>query len=151
MDWSLWSQEAVAAVSALNDSWVEKFELRGARYFWNLDDARMRFEVGHRSVEATLCVVGSASNGIFVWGWADEAIPPAATQALGRVRSFGEDNDLPLLTTSELSGGVAQGKECVAIAAKILGSDGVFIDHHGEVTMFFALSNFTDSSVGAVG
>jgi hypothetical protein len=151
VDWSLWSQEAVAAVADLNDRWVNEYQLSGARYFWNLDEGRITFHVGERAVEARICVVGSVADGVFQWGWADESMPVSVTRELDRLRAFGEENDLPLLTTPEFPGGSAQGKECVAIAARVLGSDGVFIDQDGDVMVFFALSGFEAVSTGVVG
>jgi hypothetical protein len=151
VDWSLWSQEAVAAVADLNDRWVDEYQLKGARYFWNLDEGHITFHVGERAVEATICFVGSAADSVFRWGWADETIPASVTRELDRLRMFGEENDLPLLTTTELNGGSAQGNECVAIAARVLGSDGVFIDQDGDVTVFFALSRFRAAPAGVVG
>ena len=153
MDWSRWSQEAVATVSVMNDRWMDRYELHGAKYVWNLDEGLLRFEVGHRSVEASLCVVGTASDSDdgFLWGWANDSLPRSVTRALDRVRAFGEEHDLPLLTTGKLSGGSAQGKECAALAARILDADGVFLDRADNITMFFVLANFRETSVGVVG
>jgi hypothetical protein len=151
VDWSQWSQDAVAAVGELNDRWVNEFQLQGAKYFWNVDEGRITFHVGERAVEARICVVGSAVDDVFRWGWADESMPVSVTRELDRLRAFGDDNDLPLLTTPEIAGGSAQGKECVAIAARVLGSDGVFIDQDGDVTIFFALSEFKAVRSGVVG
>ncbi len=151
MDWSRWSQEAVAAVSVMNDRWMDRYELHGAKYVWNLDEGLLRLEVGHRSVEASICVVGTASDDGFLWGWANDSLPRLVTRALDRVRAFGEEHDLPLLTTGKLSGGSAQGKECAALAARILDADGVFLDRADNITVFFVLANFRETSVGVVG
>ncbi|MFO1251388.1 MAG: hypothetical protein U1E77_09715 [Inhella sp.] len=144
MDWNQWSREAVAAAAALNREWSSRFELEDAKYHWDLDRCEILFEAGSRRVSALICLVGTASGyeGSFLWGWANESLPQQLTQKLEAVRDFGAEHDLSLLTIPELQGGVAQGEECLAISARILGAEGVFIDTVDDLTMFFALFQF---------
>jgi hypothetical protein len=153
VDWNQWSREAVAAADAKNKGWRERFALHNAKYHWSIDEGKIVFDSAGRIVEAKLCFIGSTSeaSGTFQWGWADASMPEDVVSQLASVRSFGEENDLPLLTAPEIPGGVAQGKECVAIAARILGSEGVFIDTTGDVALFFALSEFQPQASAVVG
>ena len=153
MDWSQWSKDAVAAAAALNRQWQSRFELESAKYHWDLDRCEILFEAGGRRVSAQICVVGTSSalEGSFLWGWANESLPRLATHKLEAVRRFGEEHRLSLLTMAEHQGGMAQGKECVAISARILQAEGIFIDTVGDVTMFLTLSCFEQLPAIAVG
>ena len=93
---------------------------------------------------ADVCVVGSASKaeGTFLWAWANETIPDEAKRDLEKVRDFGLEHDLGLLTEPAVAGGRAEGTEALAIAGRILGADGVWVDERGDLTVFFALSKF---------
>lgn len=71
-DWVAWSRESVALFQAGNRDWQSRVGLWTQPY---------RFT--------------------FLWSWANESLPPLATALTARVRAFGEDNDLPLLTRPE--------------------------------------------------
>lgn len=144
MDWSQWSRDAVTAADAKNDAWRQLFGLQNAKYQWDLESGRIIFESRTGVVEANLCAVGFAfpEQNSFQWAWADRTLPAKIVSPLASVREFGEANDLSLLTSPEIPGGIAQGKECVAIAARILDSEGIFIDSSEGTTFFFALSGF---------
>jgi hypothetical protein len=152
IDWNEWSRDAVTAVSSLNAHWQDQYQIVDAKYFWDLDKGTITFTTSERVVAAEICVVGTSSESdeTFLWGWANLTLPCALTHKLEAVRQFGVEHDLWLLTTDELSGGSSQGKECLAITARILGSEGAFIDRDGDVTIFFVLSGFKVSPAGAI-
>ncbi len=152
VDWSQWSRDAVAAISTLNEKWRNRYQLKDAKYFWDLDKCQLVFTTSERIVTTEICVVGTASEShdTFLWSWANDNLSCNVTKPLEIVRQFGKEHDLWLLTTDELSGGVSQGKECLAIATRILGAEGAFIDCTGDLTLFFTLSNFQDTSSGAI-
>jgi hypothetical protein len=143
-DWAAWSREAVAMMQQRNQAWVARWGLKDAAYRWDLDSAELVFERPDVAVVADLCCVGTTSEheGTFLWSWANEAIPPAASSGVELVREFGERNDLPLLTTPEWPGGEPEGKEVVAVAGRILDAEGVWIERDGDLTLFFTLSRF---------
>ena len=146
MNWASWSKDAVALMQSRNEDWRRSFGLVDATYHWDLDSATMRFESPSRTVLASLCVVGttSASEGTFLWGWANRSLPAAVTGGLDVVRRFGEEHDLPLLVSPEIPGARAEGLECTAIAGRIQDAAGVFVDTCGDVTMFFTLAGFRE-------
>jgi len=143
-DWHEWSRQAVAEMQARNRAWIERFSLERAPYHWDLDSAVLTFQRAGDCVTADLCVIGTAFSAqrIFRWAWADETIPTVARRGLDLVRAFGEKHDLPLLITPEWSGGRAEGLEMVAVAGRIQGASGAFVDQAVDLTLFFTLSNF---------
>jgi hypothetical protein len=143
-DWSAWSRDAVALMQRRNRDWRDEFALSNEPFHWDLDSATIRFRRASDEIVASLVLVGTTSEheGTFLWAWANETIPDAATRGLDAVRRFGKDNDLPLLTDAEFPGSRPDALEVLAIAGRILDADGVFIDSTGDVTCFFALKDF---------
>ena len=143
-DWAEWSRQAVAAMQAQNQAWVERFSLEHAPYRWDLDTAALTFPRAGDRVIADLCVVGTVSRArkTFRWAWANESIPRPATHGLDLVRAFGEKHGLPLLTTPEWAGGRVEGLEMLAIAGRIQDASGGFVAEAEDLTLFFTLSHF---------
>jgi hypothetical protein len=134
----------VAQMQARNEEWIRSFSLQGAPYRWDLGTAELIFVRAGDHVVADICAIGTVSEaeGTFLWAWANETIPPAAMRGLELVRAFGDEHDLPLLITPEWPGSLADGKEMLAIAGRIQGAKGVFLDGDQGVTLLFTLSNF---------
>lgn len=128
-------------MQARNEAWIDGFALAGVPYTWNIDQARLRFARESGAVVADLCVVGtaSASDGTFLWAWANDGVPKQAWQRLHAVIGFGQQHGLDLLTTPEWSGGQPEGLEMLGVAGRILDAEGTFVDTHGDLTMFFLL------------
>jgi len=143
-DWSAWSQEAVRLMQARNRTWVQSYSLDARPCQWSLDDAELVFRCESDEVVSDICVIGSVSRseGTFCWAWANEAIPSCAQANLTRVREFGEVWALELLTKPQWPGARPEGLEMAAVAGRILDADGIWIEEAGDVTLFFALSNF---------
>lgn len=143
-DWGEWSRQAVTRMEARNRAWVERFSLERAAYRWDLDTAELTFTRASDCVVADICVIGTASPAqrTFRWAWAHDAIPANARRGLDLVRAFGETHDLPLLITPEWSGGRAEGLEMLAVAGRIQGASGGFVDEAAELTLFFTLNSF---------
>jgi hypothetical protein len=148
VDWAEWSREAVRLMQARNAEWQKRFDLAGARYAWDLATATMTYAREHDVVLASITLVGttSAAEGTFLWAWANETIPPVAREGLERVRAFGKEHDLPLLTDAETPGGRAEGLELVALAGRITDAEGTFVDSSGDITCFFLLRDFRVSA-----
>lgn len=143
-DWPAWSRESVALFQARNREWQSRFALARSAYGFDLDTATLTFDRGADFVVADLALIGttSACDGTFLWSWANESLPPISTSLVARVRAFGEDNDLPLLTRPERPGARPDGLEMLAIAARILDAEGCFAHEAGDVTYYFALFHF---------
>jgi hypothetical protein len=127
-----------------NDAWMREYGLQGCQYDWSLDNAQLVLRLDSDEVVADICVIGSVSEaeGTFLWAWANEAIPHQARRGLETVREFGENNALELLTKPEWPGGRSDGLGMAAAAARLLDASGVWVAPTGDVTLFFALSNF---------
>ncbi len=141
-DWNAWSREAVEAMVAGNARWQSEFGLQGSpKYHWDLESATLTFEGTLGQVLATVCLVGttSASEGSFVWSWANQAIPRQHGAALEVVHDFGRENQLALLTTPRIQGGRPEATECLCIAGRLQRAVGTFIDQQGDVTLYFTL------------
>jgi hypothetical protein len=141
-DWSAWSREAVILAKERNDRWRDRFGLADARYRWDLDRAELVFSRSSDEVFAELCLIGTIAGDTFLWSWANDTLPEAATQRVGLVRAFGCQHDLTLLTTPEFPGDRAQGLELLAISARVQGADGVFVDSTADTLLFFTLFDF---------
>lgn len=152
-DWGEWSREAVQLMQERTNAWVRDYSLQDRHYHWSLDDAKLVFPSEGDEVIADICVLGSlsVSEGTFLWAWANEAIPSQARRGLERVREFGEENGFEPLTKPEWSADRADGLEMTAIAARVLDAAGVWVAPTGDVTLFFALSNFRRGSDLPVG
>ncbi|MBL4689473.1 MAG: hypothetical protein JKY37_33090 [Nannocystaceae bacterium] len=133
---------------ARNAAWMDEYAVSDESYAWTYEPAQMVFdrESGPEDgqVIADICVVGrvSETDGMFEWAWAVDDVPEAAKEGLAKVRSFGEENQLSLLTEGCHPGGLTQGKECACITGRILDAEGFFIEPGREYTLLFALHNF---------
>lgn len=148
--WAAWSREAVALANARNEGWVARFGLHGADYHWDLHAATLTLHRPGVTVAADLCFVGSisASEGTFLWGWANESIPQSARRRLDEVRAFGERYGLDRLIASEWPGTDADALEMMAVASRILDAEGTWIDRSADLTMVFALFNLRRTPTG---
>jgi hypothetical protein len=111
---------------------LDKHVANGTPYHWDLDAAT--FEIGGATLR--LVVVGTVAEDSFLWAWANESIPLPARSESERVRQFGVEHDLGLLIEPCAPGGLAQGKECVAVAGRILDADAAWIERTGEEDSF---------------
>lgn len=142
MDWGPWSRDAVALMAARTREQLAAGLAKGNAYHWDLEAAvliigELRFRV---------VTIGTTAGDSFLWAWANEAIPAAARRGLERVRDFGVEHDLPLLSEACAPGGLAQAKECLAIAGRVLDADAVFIDQTQAGYILFALFTAAPSS-----
>jgi hypothetical protein len=86
-----------------------------------------------------LVAAGTVSGDSFLWAWANDSIPAVAKASLEHVRQFGLDHDLSLLTEPCAPGGLSQGKECLAIAARLLDANGIWFDRTEDGSILFAV------------
>jgi hypothetical protein len=131
MDWSAWSREAVSLMTARSHALLPQ----GGTYHWDLDAASFVKD----GVHLRLVTVGTVAGDSFLWAWANETIPAIAKRGIEEVRQFGIENDLALLSESCAPGGLAQGKECLAIAGRVLDAAGGWIDRTETGFILFLL------------
>jgi hypothetical protein len=129
-----------------NEGWMKHYDLGQGPYHWDLDAATLTFERddNQEDIVARVQLIGTASShhGTFLWAWANETLPSACWAEVERVRAFGEQHDLSLLTAREWCGGRAEGLEMLAIAGRILNAQGVFVDVSSDPTFFFVILDF---------
>lgn len=102
---------------------------------WDLEAAEMVFG----EVPIPLVAVGTVAGDSFMWSWANETFPEQAKTSITLVREFGEKHDLELLVTPCALGGLAQAKECLVLAGRVLDAKGVWLDRTGDEYIAFAL------------
>jgi hypothetical protein len=90
-------------------------------------------------VQFRLVTVGTVAGDSFLWAWDNDAIPASAKVGIDKVRQFGVENDLGLLSEPRAPGGLAQGKECLAIAGRVLDAHGIWIDEIDAGFILFVL------------
>ncbi len=136
MDWSSWSRESVSLMATRTRELLDRRGIPpSASYRWDLETATL--VIG--GVALPLVTVGTVVNDSFLWAWANAAIPAAAKLGIERVRQFGIEHDLGLLIEPCAPGGLAQAKECLALAARILDARGCFIGPTNDGFIVFAL------------
>lgn len=136
MDWDTWSRESVSLMMGRNSELFARHGLAtGSAYRWNLETGTM--VIG--DLTFWLTTVGTVVGDSFLWAWANDAIPPSGKTGIERVREFGLEHDLALLVEECQPGGLAQAKECLAIAGRILNASATWIDKTSDGFIAFVL------------
>jgi hypothetical protein len=115
------------------------------QYEWNVDRAELVFSRnGEPIVRANLQFLGSIAGptGTWLWGWANESIPMAATNRLMPIRQYGESQGFPKLTEREWTPSGDDGHDLMLVSASILESQAFFHDHYQNLALFFVLDGF---------
>jgi hypothetical protein len=143
-DWAAWKAEAARLRRERNIAWQERFDLVGRNYSWYLASGTIRWERDEDVVVAEALHVGHASKsaGTLLWSWANADVPPEQRKIVDRVRKFGLENGIPSLTTPEFKGGIAEGREMLDVAARVLDAEGVFVSEGARWFAFLALFRF---------
>lgn len=127
-----WRDEAFVQLQAKTAHMLGTYGIGGTdRYDYDLETGLLLFsDRGVRQVVAQAVVVGSVSqlDRNWLWGWANESVPPAAAGDLDRVRSFGLEHGIEELTTDYLEAEDlnALGWALTAVAARILDAEGAY-------------------------
>ena len=128
-----------------NVVWQQRFGLVGCPFRGTSTLRRLSFVTTLITWSLPSVWVGTTSlrEGTFLWGWANENIPLIARRHLELVREFGIRHQLQLLATPQFTGGRPEALEMLAIAARVLDAEGVFIDSvDDDLVIFFALTGF---------
>lgn len=139
---------AVHDLTRLNKKCDEDFHIDSwPRWDYDLERARLTFSQDKMpKVIASIQVVGTTSttDGTWLWGWANENLPTAATKAMKKVRAFGETENLAALTQSSCPDEEYLGWEMTAIAAKVLEAKGAYRcpNDHGFVYLVYSSMRF---------
>ena len=127
---SAFRHEAVHALMGLNDRCEREFNISSCpRWDYDFDQGTLTFSKdGVARVVASILVVGTTSetSGAWLWSWANSHLPPNVTEAMNKVRSFGEAEGLVELTNPSAPDAEYLGWGMTAVAAKILGSGGAY-------------------------
>jgi hypothetical protein len=100
------------------------------RYELDLPTATIRFfdPEDHPRATARLQVAGSWSptGESWMWGWANDSLPVAATQALAAVRERGERDAVPSLTAGVVASDEGDAWSLVSLAADVTQAECVY-------------------------
>jgi hypothetical protein len=103
---SVYRHEAVHELMRLNELCEQQFHISfWARWDYEFERGTLTFsQDGVPKVLASIHVIGttSVSGGTWMWGWANESLPPNVAKAVARVRAFGEAEDIAELKEAEL-------------------------------------------------
>lgn len=129
-DFEQFRHRAVHALQHLNSDCEEQFRIgQWERWDYDLDSGTLVFsESGAPKVIAQIQAVGTTSktSGTWLWGWANESLPPRVTARLRAVRDFGEAEGLHTLTEPKLPDDEYLGWELTAITAQIIDAKGAY-------------------------
>lgn len=140
MDWSAWSQESLLLMSSRTRELLVQHQIKAdCDYHWDLDAAVL--SLGETAFR--LVTIGTVAADSFLWAWANEAIPSCAKVGVEKVRQFGLEHGLGLLAAPRSEGGLAQGKECLAVAGRILDGQGVSMNRTDDGFILFVLFKST--------
>src|SRR5579863_4634799 len=119
-EFSEFRHDAVHALMGLNEACEREFEISSWPFwFYDFDRGTLTFMDKNKAprVVASIRVVGTTSKaaGTWLWSWANESIPREMSEAMSRVRSFGEREMLAELTTAESTDHEHLGWEMTAI------------------------------------
>jgi hypothetical protein len=124
------------------------------QFKWDTERAEIMFSSkGRPVVRADLQFIGSIAGQerTWLWGWANDSIPRAATFRLAAIRDYGREQGFPKLTEPEWTPEGDDGHDVMIVSACILGSPAFFHDHVGGAALFFVLDGFQhlERAVGA--
>lgn len=115
---------------SLNERCKKEFHISSwPRWDYDLERATITFsEKGVPKVVASIQVVGTTSRaeGTWMWGWANDCLPPNAIKDVKRVREFGQIESIAELIKSELPDDEYLGWGMTAVAAKLLDAKGAY-------------------------
>ncbi|MBN8734064.1 MAG: hypothetical protein J0L64_26235 [Acidobacteria bacterium] len=122
--------EAVHALMDLNEAVEREFRLSALpRWDYDLSDGVLVFSAEDvAKVIADIQVVGTTSNEskTWMWGWANDSLPPRAVSRIDAVRKYGDSESIPQLTTDVLTNDDYLGWELTAVTARLLGAKGAY-------------------------
>ncbi len=144
-DYSRLVDESYDYLRAAQAACERDFELGSfERFDWNQETGEIVFsDQGVPKVVATIQFVGSIStrSGTWLWSWDNPTVLEGIKDQMHRVRDFGTEHGLPMLTTAKWEADEIDGWEMTAITAKILEARGAYRSPHEDGFTFMV---FTD-------
>ena len=128
--WDTFVAECCNDLATKNEELWEKFSLASyKRWDWDQDSAEIVFSNdGVPGVIARIAFVGSFSNksASWLWAWANFNLLDAIREPTIAVRDFGEQRNFVPLTTPKWPATEEDGWHMAAVAARVLGAQGVY-------------------------
>src|SRR5882762_3034047 len=103
---SKFRHKAVHELTDLNGLCEKEYRISSwPKWEYDLDRGTLAFtQDGVPKVLASIQVIGttSVSGGTWMWGWANESLPPNVTKQLAKVREFGQAENIAELAEAEM-------------------------------------------------
>jgi hypothetical protein len=114
------------------------------RWDYDGDSSTLTFSAGDDKLIADVRLVGSLStkSNTFQWAWKTLDVGSSKARDVSYVRVFGEVRGIELLTTANFTCDQATGWKMAAIAAYLLGAEGLYRPPMQHAFWFMLLSNF---------
>lgn len=145
-----WDEILLAAFERAGErqfAMVERFRLAdGTRYRWSLADARITWSRdGAEFLSGRITMIGSvsASDGSFLWSWANPTLPQPALGEIDRVRRYGEANGFPLLMWESFHNHGEMVNAARQVSAAVLDAEGLWTDTKGDIQLHFLIHELT--------
>jgi hypothetical protein len=129
-DFDAYRHRAVHRLMELNEECERNFRVgHWERWDYDLEAATLTFsDGGVPRIIAQIQAVGSTSNTsmTWLWGWANESLPPGVVARMQEVREYGRNENVAQLGESKLPDDEHLGWAMTAIAANIIGAKGAY-------------------------
>jgi hypothetical protein len=138
-----WCDEAFDAFQAKQTRLNETYRLSSwARYDYDAAACTLTFsdENGPR-VMGDIQVVGTIGESDWLWGWANDHLPAASTEAMQKVRDFGAEHGIEELTSESLVSDDLPGVGWMmaAISARVLEAEGAYRAPSGAGALYLLI------------
>jgi hypothetical protein len=114
---------------------------------WDLDqqDGRLVFTSPKLTATAPAQIIGTYSTqaGTWLWGWDHPSIRPPLQKDAKKVRDFGEQNGIDVLTTQKLECTEKEAWEFTALACHLCGAQGGYRGPAGQALVFMTFGEVT--------
>lgn len=139
-DFAAFMREATRDLTDLNEAANATYGIMAwERFDYDIAGRELVFShKGRPRVRAEIQLVG-ATDKDFVWAWAGDWWPAAATEDVRKVRAWGEAHGIEALTAPRLKtdNPTDLGWGLAAIAARLTGAKGVYRPMDGDRSLFF--------------
>jgi len=142
-EYDQYKDQCVEEISAVQKTFVKLYDLNSYEQWFFDDDFGVFHFQSHdgRNLYFRYAIVGSFSRNTntWKWSWDNENHKTSSRKGIDKVKVFGEQNDVPRLTTGLISGDEYTGWEMTAVAAKVLNAIGMyrFVQEHLEYYHIF--------------
>jgi len=147
------SNAACSALLSKQQRAIETWNIGSAdRWSADLEQGTLTFHFGDETITGAAEFLGSYSKttGTWLWGWANESVPPNVKGAAEQVRSIGEaDERLGALAVPRLMVPEEWGDQLASIVVEVAGLSGLYRMPSETMNAYLGFTSFTRSGQAA--